>query len=203
MLYSFHYIPFFIYGYIGNAVTVTKMRPFISKTWPLIAKFNIANFSTLLSQASMTSLEEAKKLAAYQAVDQHINSGHVVGIGSGSTVVYAVERLAQRVATEKVVVSCVPTSFQARQLVVKHQLTLTDLDVSPKLDVCIDGADEVDSNLNLIKGGGGCLLQEKIVASCADKLIIIADYTKNSCLLGNQLALNYPLKTTKLSNLCR
>ncbi|KAH0999772.1 hypothetical protein HUJ04_013546 [Dendroctonus ponderosae] len=175
------------------------MRPFISKTCPLIAKFNIATFSTLLSQASMTSLEAAKRLAAYQAVDQHIKSGYIVGIGSGSTVIYAVERLAQRVATEKVVVSCVPTSFQARQLVVQNQLTLTDLDVTPNLDVCIDGADEVDSNLDLIKGGGGCLLQEKIVASCARKLIIIADYTKNSSQLGEQYKKGIPIEVAPMA----
>ena len=131
-------------------------------------------------------IEGAKKLAAYQAVDNHIKSGFTVGIGSGSTVVYAVERLAQRVKNENLIVKCVPTSFQARQLVVQHNLRLTDLDVNPKLDVCIDGADEVDSNLTLINGGGGCLLQEKIVASCANELIIIADYTKNSSVLGTK-----------------
>uniref|UniRef100_A0AAR5P8C9 Ribose-5-phosphate isomerase n=1 Tax=Dendroctonus ponderosae TaxID=77166 RepID=A0AAR5P8C9_DENPD len=151
------------------------------------------------SSASMTSLEAAKRLAAYQAVNQHIKSGYIVGIGSGSTVIYAVERLAQRVATEKVVVSCVPTSFQARQLLVQNQLTLTDLDVTPNLDVCIDGADEVDSNLDLIKGGGGCLLQEKIVASCARKLIIIADYTKNSSQLGEQYKKGIPIEVAPMA----
>lgn len=166
------------------------MRAFVYKTH----QFNHFNrkvtnqviVNKLSNFSNMAGVEEAKKLAAYQAVDDYIKTGYIVGIGSGSTVVYAVERLAQRVQAEKLTVSCVPTSFQARQLVVQHKLTLTDLDVSPELDVCIDGADEVDSNLTLIKGGGGCLLQEKIVASCAKKLIIIADYTKNSCNLGEQ-----------------
>lgn len=166
------------------------MRAFVFKTHQL-NHFNrkVTNqviVNKLSNFSNMAGVEEAKKLAAYQAVDDYIKTGYIVGIGSGSTVVYAVERLAQRVQAEKLTVSCVPTSFQARQLVVQHKLTLTDLDVSPELDVCIDGADEVDSNLTLIKGGGGCLLQEKIVASCAKKLIIIADYTKNSCNLGEQ-----------------
>ncbi|XP_050307853.1 ribose-5-phosphate isomerase [Anthonomus grandis grandis] len=149
--------------------------------------------------AAMSTIEDAKKLAAYQAVDDHVKNDYIIGIGSGSTVVYAVERLAQKVQKEKLSVLCVPTSFQARQLVVKHRLPLTDLDVSPKLDVCIDGADEVDSRLTLIKGGGGCLLQEKIVASCANKLIIIADYTKNSNKLGEQYKKGIPIEVIPMA----
>ncbi|KAJ8963800.1 hypothetical protein NQ314_005381 [Rhamnusium bicolor] len=128
----------------------------------------------------MTSLQAAKKLAAHLAVDKHIITGNLVGIGSGSTVIFAVERLAER-------------------LVIKHKLPLTDLDVNPKLDVCIDGADEVDSNLNLIKGGGGCLLQEKIVASCSQQLIIIADYTKNSKKLGDQYKKGIPIEVVPMA----
>ncbi|KAJ8968299.1 hypothetical protein NQ317_000259 [Molorchus minor] len=144
------------------------------------------------------SLQEAKKIAARQAVDEHVQSGNLVGIGSGSTVIFAVERLAERVKKEDLKVQCVPTSFQARELVIKHQLPLTDLNINPLLDVCIDGADEVDSNLNLIKGGGGCLLQEKIVASCSKKLIIIADYTKNSSKLGDQYKKGIPIEVSPM-----
>lgn len=142
----------------------------------------------------MSSLLDAKKNAAYKSVDNHVKSGNVIGIGSGSTIIFAVERLAQRVKLENLDVKCVPTSFQARQLALQHRLPLTDLEVDSVLDVCIDGADEVDSNLNLIKGGGGCLLQEKIVASCAKKLIIIADYTKDSVLLGTQYKKGIPIE---------
>ncbi|KAK4887089.1 hypothetical protein RN001_003360 [Aquatica leii] len=110
----------------------------------------------------------------------------MIGIGSGSTIVYAVERLTEKVANEQLKVVCIPTSFQAKQLIVQHKLTLGDLDAYPELDLCIDGADEVDLKLCLIKGGGGCLLQEKIVASCAQDLVIIADYTKDSKRLGDQ-----------------
>lgn len=112
--------------------------------------------------------------------------------------------LAERVKEEGLNVVCVPTSFQARQLILDNHLTLGDLEIYPKvilkcffylifflyytvfinmtviwlqLDCAIDGADEVDAELNLIKGGGGCLLQEKIVASCAQQFVVIADYT--------------------------
>lgn len=145
------------------------------------------------------SVENSKKIAAYKAVDNHVNNNTVVGIGSGSTVIYAVERLAQRVTQEKLNISCVPTSFQAKQLITKHSLQLTELEVNPELDVCIDGADEVDSSLNLIKGGGGCLLQEKVVASCAKKLIIIADYTKNSAKLGDQYKKGIPIEVVPMA----
>ncbi|XP_066254014.1 ribose-5-phosphate isomerase [Euwallacea similis] len=176
----------------------------ILKSQRFITNFNqslkfITNYSNISSKGAMANLEKAKKLAAYQAVDNHIENGDIIGIGSGSTVIYVVERLAQRVQAEKLIISCVPTSFQARQLVIKHKLTLTNLDINPKLNVCIDGADEVDSNLNLIKGGGGCLLQEKVVASCADKLIIVADYTKNSCKLGDQYKKGIPIEVAPMA----
>ncbi|XP_030763601.1 ribose-5-phosphate isomerase [Sitophilus oryzae] len=169
----------------------------------LFTNFRSNYFSTKYYYLSIArdkmSLEEAKKLAAYRAVDEHVESGYTVGIGSGSTVIYAVDRLAQRVTEENIKVKCVPTSFQARQLIINHKLALTDLEISPHLNVCIDGADEVDSNLNLIKGGGGCLLQEKIVASCAEQLIIIADYTKHSCLLGEQYKKGIPIEVSPLA----
>lgn len=142
----------------------------------------------------MDVIQKAKKTAAYMAVDKHVKDGYIVGIGSGSTVIFAVERLAERVRNEKLNVKCIPTSFQARQLVIKHGLPLTDLDVNPELDVCIDGADEVDLSMTLIKGGGGCLLQEKIVAYNSKELIIIADYTKYSDKLSEQYKKGIPIE---------
>jgi len=126
------------------------------------------------------SLESAKKIAAEKAVNEHVHNKLIVGIGSGSTIVYAVNRLAERVKTENLNVVCIPTSFQAKQLILNNGLKLGELETYPELDVAIDGADECDVNLNCIKGGGGCLLQEKIVASCAKYLVIVADHTKNS-----------------------
>ncbi|XP_001608093.2 ribose-5-phosphate isomerase [Nasonia vitripennis] len=148
---------------------------------------------------SKSTLESAKKIAAYKAVDEYVKDNSVIGIGSGSTIVYAVQRLAERVKEEKLNVVCVPTSFQARQLIINNHLSLGDLETHPQLDFAIDGADEVDCDLNLIKGGGGCLLQEKIVASCTDTLVIIADYTKNSQKLGEQYKKGLPLEVVPMA----
>lgn len=114
------------------------------------------NFS--LSSRVM-SLETAKKIAAEKAVNDHVKDNLIVGIGSGSTIVYAVNRLVERVKTEKLNIVCIPTSFQAKQLILQNHLTLGELETYPVLDVAIDGADECDRDLNCIKGGGGCLLQ--------------------------------------------
>ncbi|KAK4290564.1 hypothetical protein Pmani_028415 [Petrolisthes manimaculis] len=147
----------------------------------------------------MDKVESAKKAAAFRAVDNHIKDTHRVGIGSGSTVVYAVERLAQRVHKEGLKVTCVPTSFQARQLIVNNDLVLSDLEITPQLDVAIDGADEADYKLTLIKGGGGCQLQEKIVAAAADLFVVIADYRKNSRVLGEQWTKGVPIEVLPMA----
>lgn len=112
------------------------------------------------SQRNM-SLNDAKRLAAVEAVNRFVRSKMTIGIGSGSTVVFAVDRLKARVHQEQLDVICIPTSFQSRQLILENGLKLGDLETSPKLDCTIDGADEVDTDFVLIKGGGGCLLQVK------------------------------------------
>lgn len=145
------------------------------------------------------SLEQAKQVAAYQAVDQFVTNNCIFGVGSGSTVVYAVQRLAERVESEKLKVTCIPTSFQAKQLIIKHGLNLGELETNPNIDITIDGADEVDSNMTLIKGGGGCLLQEKIIASCSKKLIVIADYTKDSVKLGDRYKKGVPIEVIPMA----
>ncbi|KAH8418346.1 hypothetical protein KR222_002649 [Zaprionus bogoriensis] len=149
------------------------------------------------------ALDAAKVVAARAAVDHWITEEtKVVGIGSGSTIVFAVERIAERVWKEGGLVDmiCVPSSFQARQLILDHNLNLGDLDRNPKIDVYIDGADEVDSHMVLIKGGGGCLMQEKIVASCAKNVIIIADYTKKSLRLGEQWCKGIPIEVAPMAH---
>lgn len=142
----------------------------------------------------MSNLEKAKKIAASKAVDDYVKDGMKLGIGSGSTVVYAVERLAERVKKEKLNVICVPTSFQAQQLILNNGLILGNLDTTPELDVAIDGADEADTNLTLIKGGGGCLLQEKIIAHNAKKFVCIADYSKITDRLGQKWKKGIPIE---------
>mmetsp|Transcript_9585 Transcript_9585/g.16832 ORF Transcript_9585/g.16832 Transcript_9585/m.16832 type:complete len:240 (+) Transcript_9585:49-768(+) len=147
----------------------------------------------------LSGVEKAKRKAARAAVDEFVKDGMNVGVGSGSTVVYAVERLVELVKEESYKLVCVPTSFQARQLIVEGGLVLGDLETVPVLDVAIDGADEVDQELNLIKGGGGCQTQEKIVASCAEQFVVIADYRKKSENLGVQWTKGVPLEVVPMA----
>lgn len=120
-------------------------------------------------------VEAAKRLAAYRAVDEQFppHARHV-GIGSGSTVVYIVERIAQlpRETTDSIVF--VPTGYQSRELILRAGLKLGSIDMHIELEIAFDGADEVDPYLNCIKGGGACLFQEKLVAACAKKFVVVA-----------------------------
>ncbi|KAI9032791.1 ribose 5-phosphate isomerase A-domain-containing protein [Phycomyces nitens] len=156
----------------------------------------IANHSLPLSNP--VSIEVGKKQAAYQAVDDHINAEcKVVGIGSGSTVVYAVERILQRPELKDIVY--VPTSFQSKLLIVEGGLTMGSIEQFPDIDVTIDGADEVDGQLNVIKGGGACQFQEKLVAEAARKFVIIADYRKKSKQLGTEWTKGVPVEVVPMA----
>lgn len=128
----------------------------ISKT---AHKLSIFTRSFSFTKCRMSSLESAKRIAAEKAVNEHVKDKLVIGIGSGSTIVYAVNRLVERVKAENLDIVCIPTSFQAKQLILNNGLKLGELETYPILDVAIDGADECDADLNCIKGGGGCLLQ--------------------------------------------
>lgn len=142
----------------------------------------------------------SKMCAAHRAVDKHVVDGMKLGIGSGSTIVYGIQRLAQRVNDENLAVVCVPTSYQARQLIIDYNLPLGNLDTNPRLDCTIDGADEIESGtLTCIKGGGGCLTQEKIVASCSDKLIIVADGAKEVNRLGQKWKKGVPIEVIPMA----
>eukprot|EP01101_Sappina_pedata_P009412 TRINITY_DN5489_c0_g1_i1.p2 TRINITY_DN5489_c0_g1~~TRINITY_DN5489_c0_g1_i1.p2 ORF type:complete len:243 (-),score=108.79 TRINITY_DN5489_c0_g1_i1:30-758(-) len=148
-------------------------------------------------------VESAKRKASFAAVDEFVTQDvKYIGIGSGSTVVYAVERLNQLAQEKgwKSSIICVPTSFQATQLIVEAGLQLGDLSRYPQLDLAIDGADEVDSELNCIKGGGGCQTQEKIVASCAKTFIVVADYRKDSKVLGEKWKKGVPIEVIPLAH---
>ena len=145
-------------------------------------------------------IELGKKNAANKAVEENIKEGMILGIGSGSTVVYAVKKIAEINRAKNMDLKCVPTSFQSRQLIVGNGLTLVSLDQYPVIDLDIDGADEIDKSLNLIKGGGGCLVQEKIIASASKKLVIIADYTKKSEFLGENWKNGVPIEIIPLAH---
>jgi ribose 5-phosphate isomerase A len=134
-------------------------------------------------------LEEAKKKAAYEAV-QHVKDGFIVGLGSGSTAAYAIEALGERIKRERISVLGVPTSYQAFLLAVEHGIAVTTLEEHPIIDVDIDGADQIDPKLNLIKGMGAALAREKIVASASKQNIIIADASKKVKALGEN---NHPV----------
>jgi ribose 5-phosphate isomerase A len=128
-------------------------------------------------------VEAEKKNAAYEAV-QHVKDGFIVGLGSGSTAAYAIEALSERIKRERLSILGVPTSYQAFLLAAKHGISVTTLEEHPVLDVTIDGADQIDPKLNLIKGMGAALVREKIVASASKQNIIIADESKKVKALG-------------------
>jgi ribose 5-phosphate isomerase A len=121
--------------------------------------------------------EGAKRRAALEAV-KHVQDGFVIGLGTGSTAAYAIQELGEKIKREGLRILGVPTSHQAAMLAVRSGVPLTTLDEHPRIDLDIDGADQVDRDLNLIKGGGGALTREKVVASVAKEVVIIADETK-------------------------
>lgn len=140
-------------------------------------------------------LEDAKRAAAYRAVDENLNveEHRVIGVGSGSTVVYVAERLGQYLKDERYhdKVSkfiCIPTGYQSRKLIIDNGLILGSIEQEPHIDIAFDGADEVDKDLQLIKGGGACLFQEKLVSTSAKTFIVVADSTKKS---PNYLGVNW------------
>jgi len=143
---------------------------------------------------SQDLIEIGKRTAAEKAVMENVKKNMVLGIGSGSTVVYAVKKIAELNKEKNLNLKCIPSSFQSYQLIIDNGLNLVTLDQYPEIDVTFDGADEIDKNLNLIKGGGGCLVQEKIIASNSNKLIIIADFRKNSNKLGENWKNGVPIE---------
>ncbi|GGF60518.1 ribose-5-phosphate isomerase A [Azorhizobium oxalatiphilum] len=130
----------------------------------------------------MADAEDLKRRAAARALE-YVTDGMRLGLGTGSTAKHFVALLAERVAGGLKVVG-VPTSEQTKAQALSLGVPLATLDEQPELDLCIDGADEIGPGLALIKGGGGALLREKIVASAAREMIVIADETKLVGTLG-------------------
>lgn len=128
-------------------------------------------------------IDTAKRKAAAVAV-KHVKNGFIVGLGSGSTAAHAIEILGEKVRNENLNVKGIPTSTQAFLLAVKHGIPITTLEEHPIIDVDIDGVDQVDADLNLIKGMGGALAREKIVAAASRLNVIIADVGKRVKVLG-------------------
>lgn len=134
----------------------------------------------------MDSREEQKRSAAFRAVS-YLTSGMVVGLGTGSTAKFAIERIAAKIREGELRnLLGIPSSRQTEEMALALSIPLTTLDAHPEIDLTIDGADEVDMDLNLIKGGGGALLREKVLAQASKRMIVIVDESKRSKRLGTR-----------------
>ena len=131
---------------------------------------------------SVSNLDDLKRQAALKAAD-YIRNGMVVGLGTGSTAKHVILALGERIK-KGLKIKGVPTSQETAKLARKAKIPLLSDDAVWPIDVAIDGADQVDQRLNLIKGGGGALLKEKIVAAASDELAIIIDEKKDVQMLG-------------------
>ena len=145
----------------------------------------------------MGTRDELKKKAAHRAVE-FVTSGMVIGLGTGSTAKFAVKRIGELLQAESLKnILGIPSSDRTEKLAQRMLIPLSSLDNHPDIDLNIDGADEVDPDLNLIKGGGGALLKEKIIAQVSQRNIIIVDESKLSSQLGSHFAL--PVETVPLA----
>ena len=120
---------------------------------------------------------ESEKELAGRAAAQLVGDGNIVGLGTGSTAYFAVIALGERVKSG-LKITGIPTSNATAELARAVGISLTTLDQHPVIDIVIDGADEIDPHLNLIKGGGGALLREKVIAAASNKMVVIADSGK-------------------------
>ncbi len=132
-------------------------------------------------------LDRLKRAAALRAVD-YVRDGMVVGLGTGSTAKYMVLALGEKIRNG-MKVQAVPTSHDTARLAMEQGIPLIETDDAWCLDLAIDGADQVDPQFNLIKGGGGALLKEKIVAASAKQFIVVVDHTKRVPHLGESFPL--------------
>ncbi|MDC0738211.1 ribose-5-phosphate isomerase RpiA [Cognatishimia sp. SS12] len=133
--------------------------------------------------SDLSPIDKAKFVAAKKAVE-FVEDGMRVGLGTGSTAAWMVRCLGEMVREEGLKIKGVPTSTRTAQLAKEVGIDVVSLDAAKWLDLTIDGADEFDAELNLIKGGGGALLQEKIVATASDQMIVISDVSKEVETLG-------------------
>lgn len=145
----------------------------------------------------MDSMTTMKAMAGYAAAEL-VQSDTIVGLGTGSTAKFAVEKLGEKLKSGELVnVKGVPTSEQTAALAREVGIPLLDMQTISHIDITIDGADEIDPALNLIKGGGGALLREKIVAQASSLMVVIADDSKLSQTLGENWAL--PVEVIKMA----
>mmetsp|Transcript_22479 Transcript_22479/g.46633 ORF Transcript_22479/g.46633 Transcript_22479/m.46633 type:complete len:331 (-) Transcript_22479:129-1121(-) len=144
-----------------------------------LACLAVAGTGMLGPTSCAPSQDELKKQVGYKAVDDHVRSGMVVGLGTGSTAYFAVERVGQKLKSGELKdIVAIPTSKRTQEQAQSLGIPLATLDTHPVLDVAIDGADSVDPKLNLVKGGGGAHFREKIVEAAAKTFVVIVDESK-------------------------
>jgi ribose 5-phosphate isomerase A len=137
-------------------------------------------------EEGMNDLTAMAKKRAGQEAAHRVRDGMVVGLGTGSTTAYAIEDLGRRIRNERLSVVGIPTSYQAAQLARQSGISVRSLEDVDHIDVALDGADEVDPEKNLIKGGGAAHTQEKVVDSLADHFIVVVDDSKLVKRLGER-----------------
>ena len=125
-----------------------------------------------------------------RAAAAQVKSGTIVGLGTGSTTAFAIQFIGERIASGDLKdIKGIPTSFQASVLAKQHGIPLTTLDEVDRIDIAIDGADEVDPQMNLIKGGGAAHTREKVVDGLAERFVVVVDSSKLSDKIGTIFAL--------------
>lgn len=137
----------------------------------------------------MTNDTDTYKQVVGRAAAELVEEGMVIGLGTGTTAAFLVKALAERLRNGLRIVGAVPTSRETAQLAGNLGIPLLSLENYPELDLAIDGADEIDPQLNLIKGAGGALLREKVVATAARRFVVISDSSKLTPRLGARFAL--------------
>ncbi|AYX90559.1 ribose 5-phosphate isomerase A [Staphylococcus cohnii] len=137
------------------------------------------------------------KISTFNDALSQISDGMVVGIGSGSTIELLVPKLAEKLNHEQIDITGVCTSNKTAYIAKELGIRVVDVNDVEKIDVAIDGADEVDSNLNLIKGGGGALFREKVIDAMAEKFIVLVDESKCVSYLGETF--NLPVEVDKFN----
>lgn len=159
---------------MGNTEDASPLKNLISRRF----------FGKLIG---IMNTESLKRIAAEKATES-VTSGMIVGLGTGSTVYYALLKLGTMVKEGLDIVG-IPTSAGTEKIAIEQGIPLTTLAFHPTIDLTIDGADEVDAHLNLIKGGGAALVREKIIANASKRILIVVDESKVSRVLGTTFPL--------------
>lgn len=139
------------------------------------------------SNLQLSNMSNALKAAVGRAAAAMVEDGMALGLGTGSTTAFALQEIGRRIREDGLRVRGVPTSFAAERLARQHGIPLTTLDETPRLDLALDGADEVSPALDLVKGRGAAMTREKIVAAQAERFVALVDDSKRVPRLGTRM----------------